>query len=291
MAASETIPCPVCGTEGVDPLYKGEGFTLGRCPGCKFVRQSPRPTADFIRESNYDGQAQRRESLFGRKLDREGLEHWQSQPLRAYEAGVAAVDAQQRPAGSRGLWIDVGASTGQLLVAAHNAGYEVGGVELGARQVAVCRDVHGFDVFHGTLAEAALADGSADVVSYRHVLEHVHDVLGELGEAHRILRTDGLLLIEVPNFGGLRYKSGRLRMALHLSKPFYRKLNLPEHLYYFTIDSLTRVLAKAGLELLSWGTYGKTRKKRTPIRRAYDSLRDGLKVGNKMRIVARRLAP
>ena len=45
---------------------------------------------------------------------------------------------------------------------------------------------------------------------------------------------DGLLLVEVPNFTGVRYKIGRLRTALRISKPFYRKLNLPEHLYYFT---------------------------------------------------------
>jgi len=288
VSASETIPCPICDTEQVAALYEGSGFVLGRCPGCKLVRQNPRPTADHIRAANYDGEAQTRGSFFGRELEREGLEHWQSQPLRAYEAGVAAVDAQQRPAGHKGLWIDVGASTGQLLVAARNAGYQVGGVELGSGQVQLCREVHGFDVFHGTLAEAALPDGEADVVSYRHVLEHVHDVLGELAEAHRVVAPDGLLLVEVPNFGGVRYKSGRLRAALRVSKPFYRKLNLPEHLYYFTIDTLTQVLAKTGFEVLSHATYGKTRTARGIVRRAYDGLRDGLKVGNKLRVVARR---
>ena len=122
-----------------------------------------------------------------------------------------------------------------------------------------------------------------------HVLEHIHDVLGELAEAHRVLRAGGLLLVEVPNFGGVRYKSGRLRTALRLSKPVYRKLNLPEHVYYYTIDTLSQVLTKAGFEVLSRATYGKTRRRRNPLRRAYEGLRDTLKVGNKMRLVARRL--
>lgn len=294
MTATETIPCPICEVEEVQALFAGNGFVLGRCSGCGFVRQNPRLTADHIRTVNYDGAAQKRRSYFGRDLDRGDLEHWQSQPLQAYEAGVAAVDAQRRAtvpedgSAGKGLWLDVGASTGQLLVAAHNAGYEVGGVELGSGQVKLCKEVHGFDVFHGTLAEAGFPDGHADVVSYRHVLEHIHDLMDELHEAHRVLRPDGLLLIEVPNFGGLRYKWGRLRTALKLSKSIYRKLNLPEHLYYFTIDSLSHVLDKTGFEVLSWGTYGKTRTERSVARRGYDTLRDGLKIGNKLRVVARK---
>ena len=289
MAATETIPCPICDEAEVAPLYVTDGFTLGRCPGCRLVRQSPRPTADHIRETNYDGVAQTRGNFFGRELDRQGLESWQSQPLDAYEAGVAAVDAQREAGAARGLWLDVGASTGSLLVAARNAGYEVTGVELGSGQVQVCREVHGFDVFHGALEEAAFPDAHADVVSYRHVLEHIHDVVEELQEAHRVLRPDGLLLIEVPNFGGLRYTSGRLRTALRLSKPVWRKLNLPEHLYYFTIDTLRQLLERTGFRVRSWGTYGKTRLNRSIFRKAYDGARDGLRVGNKLRVVAQRI--
>jgi SAM-dependent methyltransferase len=269
-------------------LYRGAGFVLGRCPGCRLVRQSPRPTAEHIRETNYDGSAQTRESFFGRKLDRDGLEHWQSQPLAAYEAGVAAVTAQEGAPGGRGLWLDVGASTGQLLVAAQRAGYDVGGAELGSGQVQLCKEVHGFDVFHGTFAEAAFPAAHADVVSYRHVLEHIHDVVGELQEAHRVLKPARLLLVEVPNFGGVRYTSGRLRGALRLARPVYGKLNLPEHLYYFTIDSLSRLLVRTGFEVLSWETYGKTRVDPSRLRRAYDGIRDTLRVGNKLRVVARR---
>ena len=289
MPASETIPCPICNTEGVNPLYVTEGFTLGRCPDCRLVRQSPRPTADHIRESNYDGVAQTRGNFFGRELKRDGLEFWQSQPLRAYEAGVALVDAQRGGDAGTGLWLDVGASTGSLLVAARNAGYDVTGVELGSGQVAVCREHHGFDVFHGTLHEAAYPDAHADVVSYRHVLEHIHDVNGDLTEAHRILKPGGHLLIEVPNFGGLRYTSGRVRTALKLSKPVWRKLNLPEHLYYFTIDTLRQLLTRNGFEVVAWATYGKTRIDRSAMRKAYDKVRDGLRVGNKLRVVARRV--
>ena len=94
--------------------------------------------------------------------------------------------------------------------------------------------------------------------------------------------------MEVPNFGGVRYTLGRLRTAIRIAKPMYRKLNLPEHLYYFTIDTLTKVLATTGFDVVSWCTYGKQRRRRKALHRAREWVRDGLKIGNKLRVVARR---
>ena len=290
-ARSETILCPICDTEDRTVLHEDDGWSMTKCGGCGLVYQNPRLTMDHLREVDYDGVTQERESFFGRDLDRTGLEDWLSQPLAAYEAGVAAVDAQRDPEAPRGVWLDVGASTGALLVAAKNAGYEPTGVELGSGQVRVCREVHGFDVRHATLGEAAFPDAHADVISYRHVLEHVHDVRGDLAEAKRVLKPDGHLLIEVPNYGGVRYSLGRLRKTIGLTKEFWQRLNVPEHIYYFTIDSLRQLLALEGFEVIWWGTYGKTRRKTSWLQRTRMQIRDGMRIGNKLRVVARPTAP
>lgn len=292
-AISESVPCPVCDTLATRSLYvHPEGhYAMGKCRGCGLIRQNPRYRASYLREIDYDGGVQRMESFFDGRGGREGLEHWQSQPLAAYEAGVRAVDDRRRKDGPKGIWLDVGASTGALLVAARNAGWPVRGVELGAGQVRLCREVHGIEVFYGSLHEARLADGYAEVVSYRHTLEHVHEVREELAEAHRVLDPQGLLLVEVPNVAGLRYKSGRLRTALRLRRNFWPSCNIPEHVYFFDVRTLGRLLARTGFELLWWGTYGKTRPRAGRMRRAYDALRDGLRFGNKMRVVARPAPP
>jgi hypothetical protein len=74
--------------------------------------------------------------------------------------------------------------------------------------------------------------------------------------------------------------------------PFMRNpwlgCNLPEHLYYFTASTLGRLLVNTGFETLGWTTYGKTRRRRSLLRRAYDCTLNKLRWGNKLRLVARR---
>lgn len=287
VATTETTPCPVCETEETKTLYRAERFAMGRCTGCGLVRQDPRLTAEALRTEVYDGSTQRDGNIRGHEVDNAGLPYWQPKPMRAYEACVEAVDAV-RGKGDRGVWLDIGASTGALLVAARAAGYTVGGAELGSEQVRICRDEHGFDVFHGTLLEAGFPAAHAAVISWRQVLEHIHDLHAELAEARRVLRDDGHLLIEVPHFGGTRYQFGRLRSALKLSRPFWERVNVPQHLYYFTIDSLRKLLAKAGFEVVHWETYGKYRTSPSWHQRMRAALRDGLKRGNKLRVIARK---
>jgi SAM-dependent methyltransferase len=288
MKATETVPCPLCGVEETKRLYQGDGFAMGRCLGCGLVRQNPRAPADVMLAEHYDGAVQSYESFVGRPTEYEGLATWQSQPLGAYERGVEAVDRLRIREGERGVWLDVGASTGAMLVAARRAGWQVAGVEPGSGQVETCLREHGIRVVHGTLASARFPDGFAEVISWRQVLEHIHDPLAELAEARRVLAVDGLLLIEVPNWNGLRYRWGRLRTALRVTSPFWRRVNVPEHLFYYTRATLTRLLAKTGYDVVWWRTYGKTRQRTGPVRRLVDAVRDGLRVGNKLRVVARR---
>jgi SAM-dependent methyltransferase len=290
MTATETVPCPLCGEAEARLLFQGPGFAMVRCR-CGLVRQSPRTPAPAMLAGHYDGAVRGYESFVSRPGRAADLEAWQTQPLRAYERGVEAIERARLRTGERGVWLDVGASSGAMLVAARNAGWQVAGVEPGRKQVEICEAEHGIRLFHGTLAAARFPDGFAEVISWRQVLEHVHDPVAELTEARRVLAPDGLLLIEVPNFAGLRYRWGRLRTALRLSSPFWLRVNVPEHLYYYTIESLGRLLEKAGFEVASWRTYGKTRRRTGPLRRLVDAVRDGLRVGNKLRVVAGRRAP
>lgn len=282
----ETVPCLLCGASKTRLLYQGDGFAMGKCETCGLVRQNPRYTLQTMVEEYYDGAVQRGGFSWADK-PRAGLEDWQPKPLLAYELSVADVDRARIRSGDKGVWVDVGASTGSLLVAARNAGWAVLGVEPGSGQVEICRRVHGMEMVHGLLPDAKLADGHAEVVSYRQVLEHIHDPITELREAHRVLASDGLLLIEVPHYGGQRYRLGRLRTALKVSKPYWRSLNVPEHLYYFTPETLTTLLERAGFETVFLRTYGKARRSRGVVRRVYEATRDRLQFGNKLRVIAR----
>jgi SAM-dependent methyltransferase len=82
-----------------------------------------------------------------------------------------------------------------------------------------------------------LASASIDVITSFETLEHIHDDSAFLGELHRVLRPDGLLILSTPN-------------AL-ISKPVNGVPNNPFHVREFTPDELRDVLQKhfAGVEL------------------------------------------
>jgi SAM-dependent methyltransferase len=286
VAAGETCLCPLCGAAKTRDLYRGPGFSMGRCRGCGLVRQNPRLSIGHM-HARYRGTLESGRTV-RRIHEDDTLESWQTQPQLAYERGVATVVERRLRTGAKGLWIDVGCSTGAVLVAARVAGFSVAGVELGAGQAAVCRELHGIDAFHGTFIAARFPDRAAEVVSYRHVLEHIHDPIAELSDVRRVLADDGLLLVEVPNYAGLRYVNGRARTALRLCRPFWERVNVPEHVFYFTPKTLRALLQKTGFAPLWWTTYGRTRLASSPIRRLYERVRDGLRIGNKIRLIARK---
>lgn len=285
---SERVPCPVCGQDAVRTWFTGPGYAMGTCRDCGLIRQQPRLTFEALRRGAYDtpkGDVTQGPVTF-RPEAYEGLENWESKPQEAFQGSVAAVEATLAPGEARGLWLDVGCNTGGLLRAARERGFAVAGVDLSSDLVRIARETHGADARVGSLSEARFADGAAAVVSYRQVLEHVHDLDRELAEVRRVLAPGGRLLVEVPHGGGTRLAQDRVRVALRLMRRERMLRNVPEHLYYFRARHLRAVLARHGFVPLAVGTYGRYRRRRSLPRRLWEAVRDGLQVGNKLRVVA-----
>jgi ubiquinone/menaquinone biosynthesis C-methylase UbiE len=111
------------------------------------------------------------------------------------EAVVGLVD----PAGAR--VVDVGCGGGAYLRAWHDLGAAtVTGVDSSAPILDAARDSHGqlpgVSFQQGDAAATGLADGCADVVFERALIHHVADLGAVAAEAARILRPDGVLLIQ-----------------------------------------------------------------------------------------------
>lgn len=136
-----------------------------------------------------------------------------------------------------GRLLDVGCGSGNFLSSVRELGWDVRGVEVDSRAAARARDGLGLDVFCGTLADAALPEASFDVVTMRHVLEHLPDPSGTLAEVYRVLRPAGQLMIEVPNIAGF---------AARLFRTWWFNLDLPRHCYAFTPDTLARIVQARG---------------------------------------------
>jgi len=116
-------------------------------------------------------------------------------------------------------------------------GWEVRGVEFNAGAVEVCRG-SGLNVFHGDLPSAGFTENSFDMVSARHLIEHLPDPNRFMAEIARILKPGGYLYIRTPSSKAL----GR-----RIFGKYWFPNEVPRHLVMFSPENLTLLAQRHGL--------------------------------------------
>ena len=137
--------------------------------------------------------------------------------------------------------LDIGCGKGELplLLAAH--GYRAAGLEMKQHYVEYLCDRHpGPRWLSCELAQLAEAGGLFDVISLYHVVEHVAQPLEFLRQVRRLCAPGALIVIEVPNAGGLE---ARLRGR----RWHYYKV---DHVSYFTKRDLLTMAERVGWQVL-----------------------------------------
>jgi len=107
-------------------------------------------------------------------------------------ARAALVPPADRPGA---VLVDLGCGGGLLAPHVVDKGYRHVGVDLTASALRQARD-HGVTAVRGDVTRVPLASGCADVVAAGEILEHVTDLPAAVGEACRLLRPGGLLVID-----------------------------------------------------------------------------------------------
>jgi 2-polyprenyl-3-methyl-5-hydroxy-6-metoxy-1,4-benzoquinol methylase len=140
---------------------------------------------------------------------------------------------------SGGRLLEIGCACGFLLVAARERGFSVEGVEVSRWSSEYARREYGLAVTTGTVATACLPESHYDVVVMADVIEHLADPPEALREARRLLRPAGRLLLLTPDVGSLTARlAGRHWWGL-----------LDDHYFYFSRDTLGRLLTREGFEV------------------------------------------
>ncbi len=208
-------------------------FNLVRCENCNLIITTPRPVPTAMPVYYEDWYS------YG-SLEEVRAESANS-PSNRYIAWVRLRTLERTGLLKRSMkLLDVGAGFGaQLAYYIRRRG--VDGTALDADPVttenSLLRDTA--EVLTGDLLEAAFEAESFDVVTFYETLEHVYRPKATLEEAYRILRPEGRLVVEVPDYGSLLRKVfGR----------FWFAVMVPVHLHHFTKDSLRRVVTAVGFK-------------------------------------------
>lgn len=227
-ATSETHvapACNVCGGIQARPFLACRTHMLVTCAGCGLVYTAARVGAAELAE------------MYAHRYPPEAFLPQRARKLAKAHRELAALE--RLTTGRRIL--DVGTSYGFFLVAARQRGWETAGVEIAPEPAEYARRTYGLDVRTGTLDTVGLEPESFDVVTIRHVLEHVPDPLGMLYQARTLVRPGGLVLVAVPNLASL---------AFRLNGRYWWWIDPPTHLYYFTPRTLRALLERAGLQVV-----------------------------------------
>jgi SAM-dependent methyltransferase len=119
-------------------------------------------------------------------------------------------------------------------------GWRFQGVELSPIAVKACRSI-GLKVFHGDLHTAAFEKNSFDLITARHVIEHIPNPAGFMHEISRILKRGGRLAIETPNSKAL----GRKWFGVN-----WFANDVPRHLILYNSTNLHMLAGHHGLRLV-----------------------------------------
>jgi SAM-dependent methyltransferase len=136
----------------------------------------------------------------------------------------------------RGRLLELGCAYGFFLKEAARY-FNAAGIELAQGAVEHARRA-GLKVIHGVADEATLATiGLADVVVMLDVIEHLPVPSETLALCHRHLSAGGIVVITTGDFGSF---------AAKLSRAKWRLMTPPQHLWFFTRESVSRMAGHLG---------------------------------------------
>lgn len=254
----ETIPCPLCDATSFEIIYPGKFPSeltpeflqtvyrsssdqslfeqVVRCKDCSLVYLNPRLNAQMIVDAYAEGE------------DRTFIKQ-DAMRIRTF------VDALRHLAKEGRLKLtpetkvlDVGCAGGAFLRAARQVKLTPVGVEPSRWLSEYARREHGLDVRSGTLLEQNFDPTSFDLITLWDVIEHLSNPGTELTQIHRLLKSDGVLVVNYPDFGSLPAR------VLGRKWPFL----LSVHLIYYTPKTIRHQLEKHGFRVMSMSRHWQT---------------------------------
>jgi SAM-dependent methyltransferase len=159
----------------------------------------------------------------------------------------------------RGSYLDIGCGNGSLLHLARQDGWTVKGLELSEFMAENVRRVLSIDVEVANFLEYEKFEEQYDLVSLRHVLEHLPDSRLAMKKINRLLKTGGYAEFEFPNINGLSMKIGRSLANSGLYRKKYSREYLPGHCNEFSLASFKYLVSISGFRLIRWESYSYNR--------------------------------
>lgn len=229
------ILCNLCQSEKYRLMYNVNGYDIVKCEVCGLVYLNPQPSPEELEEI-YSKQ----QIVYNGAGEDGFLSYINNKPatikLLGYDKRLADIENYI----DKGKILDIGCAGGFFLDYAKSQGWDTYGIEISSWAFDIAKNKLGLNIYNRTLREIAFPDNHFDVITMYDILEHTNDPMSELQEVYRVLKPQGLLVINLPNIDSL---------LARINKSNWIKLDPPQHLYHFTPRTIRQLLAKAGFRV------------------------------------------
>lgn len=208
------MKCAICGTEKYLSLYQLKNFSIKKCSNCGLAKTFGKQSVsyeNYYRDTDYIKYDKYFENIFKKRFN----------IISKFK--------------SKGRVLEIGSSTGLLLNIFKDNGWESWGVDP-SKSSDIARK-RGLKIIKSNLEDTKLPKDYFDVVILNHTLEHVSDPVQVLLLIGKTLKSNGIVYIDVPNFGSL---------SSQIAGKSWKYLLPNEHVYHFTNNTIELCITKAG---------------------------------------------
>lgn len=241
--------CPWCGSENAqlhielkDLFLTQEPFKILECKDCGLLYTKPRPNKEEI------GKYYKSDEYYSHQENKEGFIPKVYEKVKSINLKNKYTIATEKT--RKGKILDIGCGVGDFLHTMEQHGWEGTGVEPSEEAKAIAKKRIKAQLLSSEEQEN-LIDGSFDVITMWHVLEHVDALRWQIQQLYRLCKPGGRIIIALPNYksyDGQYYKAA------------WAAYDVPRHLNHFNEETIIKIFEESHLKhiktkKLHWDAY------------------------------------
>lgn len=213
-------PCYLCGNDNLTTVVNLD-WPIKKCQNCNLIQANPLPTLAQV-NALYQGDYWKNFSFY-------------SSQLPAHEEYFRQKVNDIKKIKNHGRLLDVGCAYGSLIKEANKLGFKTKGIDISDYAVKQCKK-NDLNAITGVITDIK-EKNYYDIVTAFEVVEHERDPLLTIKTASQLLKSNGLLVVSVPNSNSLSAK---------IMGKYWFGYRHKEHLFHFTKETLGALFLKAG---------------------------------------------
>ncbi|MBN1974461.1 MAG: class I SAM-dependent methyltransferase [Sedimentisphaerales bacterium] len=239
MCNSKNVSCCLCGNNEYKLLFKGQDRLHGKsglfeyviCNRCGLIYMNPQINADKLSDYYPNDYAPHhskkgKSSQSNKKMRKKNL---------LPENILSSLNEKTKI-------LDVGCGNGKFLDEVKKmTNAQVYGLDFSQTAIETAKSMYGLDIVPGVITKAPFERSTFDLITAWQYLEHVPNPLEVLEKFQQLLKPNGICILSIPNYNSMTAK---------IFKEKWYCLDCPRHLYIYTPETISKLMDKAGLEVI-----------------------------------------